>query len=53
MIAPEQVELVDDFISFGVHAFTTARQVGSFSTSSDEPVRHVMTRWDAVRDVAR
>jgi polyphenol oxidase len=49
MIPPEQVESVDDFSSFGVHAFTTQRQVGSFGTASDEPVREVMARWDALR----
>lgn len=49
MIPPEQVEIVDDFIPFGVHAFTTTRQVGSFGTMSDEPVKSVMARWDALR----
>jgi polyphenol oxidase len=52
MIAPEQVEVVDDFTTFGVHAFTTTRAAGSFSTGSDEPVREVMERWDAVRAAA-
>jgi YfiH family protein len=49
MIPPGQVEVVDDFTAFGVHAFTTTRAVGSFSTGSDEPVKTVMARWDAVR----
>lgn len=49
---PEHVEVVDDFTSFGVHAFTTTRQAGSFSTQSDEPVGVVMARWSAVRDTA-
>lgn len=49
MIPPEQVEIVDDFIPFGVHAFTTTRQVGSFGTASEEPVRSVIARWDALR----
>ena len=49
---PEHVEVVDDFTSFGVHAFTTTRQAGSFSTQSDEPVNVVMGRWSAVRDTA-
>ena len=40
---------MDDFTTFGVHAFTTTRAVGSFGTSSDEPVRDVMGRWDALR----
>ena len=49
MIPAEQVEVVDDFTSFGVHAFTTTRLVGSFSSKSDEPVGVVMARWDALR----
>ena len=49
MIPPDQVEIVDDFISFGVHAFTTTRSVGSFGTLTDEPVKAVMARWDALR----
>jgi YfiH family protein len=49
MIPPEQVEIVDDFTPFGVHAFTTTRRVGSFGTMSEEPVRDVMARWDALR----
>ena len=52
MIPPEQVEIVDDFSSFGVHAFTTTRDVGSFSTGSEEPVHDVMGRWDALRATA-
>ena len=48
-LSTEQLEVVDDFTSFGVHAFTTTRAVGSFSTSSDEPVKEVMGRWDALR----
>lgn len=52
MIPPEHVEVVDDFTSFGVHAFTTTRQAGSFSTQSEEPVGVVMSRWSAVRDTA-
>ena len=49
MIPAEQVEMVDDFSSFGVRAFTTTRAVGSFGSGSDEPVRDVMGRWDALR----
>ena len=52
VIPPEQVEIVDDFSPFGVHAFTTTRAVGSFSTGSDESVRDVMGRWDALRATA-
>jgi polyphenol oxidase len=42
-------EIVPDFESFGVTAFTTTRHAGSFGTHSDEPVRAVMGRWDALR----
>lgn len=52
MIPAEQVEVVDDFTSFGVHAFTTTRHAGSFSTGTDEPARAVLARWDAVRAIA-
>ncbi|MGH7679435.1 MAG: polyphenol oxidase family protein [Gemmatimonadaceae bacterium] len=52
MIPTEQMEVVPDFIPFGVHAFTTMRQVGSFGTASDEPVSTVMARWTALRDTA-
>jgi YfiH family protein len=52
MISQDQGEIVDEFTPFGVYAFTTSRQVGSFSTGSDEPVREVMARWDMVRRVA-
>ena len=50
MIPREQLEVIDDFAAFGIRAFTTTRQVGSFSSASDEPVRNVMGRWDALRD---
>jgi YfiH family protein len=46
-------EVVDDFVPFGVRAFTTGRHTGSFSTASDEPVREVMGRWDALRTELR
>ena len=42
-------ETVADFADFGVIAFTTTRDMGSFGTASTEPVRDVMARWDAVR----
>lgn len=46
---PGQVEPVAEFDSFGVRAFTTTRQAGSFGSGSTEPVRDVMGRWDALR----
>ncbi|MBC7673681.1 MAG: polyphenol oxidase family protein [Polaromonas sp.] len=42
-------ETVDSFAALGVRAFTTGRDAGSFGTGSDEPVRDVMARWNALR----
>ena len=42
-------EPIDDFASFGVRAFTTTREGGSFSTAGDEPVGAVTDRWTALR----
>ena len=42
-------ETVDSFAALGVLAFTTGRRAGSFGTGSDEPVRDVMARWNALR----
>lgn len=49
VIGRDQLEIVDDFAAFGIRAFTTTRQVGSFSSGSDESVRQVMGRWDSLR----
>ena len=46
-------EVIPDFESWGIRAFTTTRDAGSFSLSGDDPVHEVMTRWTAVQqDVA-
>ena len=50
MMRPEQVEVVPDFTAFGIHAFTTTRAFGSFSSASDEPIKVVMGRWSELRD---
>jgi len=42
-------ERVPDFDAFGITAFTTTRDAGSYGTHSDEPVRDVMARWDLLR----
>jgi YfiH family protein len=42
-------ELVEHFHDFGVAAFTTGRQAGSFGLHGDEPVRDVIARWTALR----
>lgn len=49
MTGLEQVEVVNDFAAFGVHAFITTRHTGTFSMASSEPARDVMARWDALR----
>ena len=46
-------ETVPGLGAFGIRAFTTTRQVGSFGTASEEPVRVVMGRWSALRDELR
>jgi YfiH family protein len=45
---PER-ESVPELEAFGVTAFTTTRDAGSFGTHSDELVREVMARWDRLR----
>ena len=42
-------EIVEHFHDFGVEAFTTGRQAGSFGLHTDEPVRDVYARWTALR----
>ncbi len=41
--------MVEAFAAIGLVAFTTGRAAGSFGTASDEPVRDVMARWEALR----
>lgn len=43
------LEDVPEVSAIGVRAFTTTRAAGSFGLASDEPVRAVMGRWDALR----
>jgi hypothetical protein len=42
-------EVVTDFDGWGVRAFTTTRDAGSFSLSGTDPVNEVMSRWTAVQ----
>jgi YfiH family protein len=42
-------EPIPDFEPFGITAFTTTRDAGSYGTHSDESVREVTARWDALR----
>jgi YfiH family protein len=43
------VEPIDDFRDFGIEAFTTTREAGTFGTNSDEPVSKVMGRWEGLQ----
>lgn len=45
-----EAELVDELTPFGIRAFTTSRQSGSFGLSGAEPVRDVMSRWFHLRE---
>src|SRR5437660_9853351 len=42
-------EVITDFESWGIRAFTTTRDAGSFSLSGTDPVNEVMGRWTAVQ----
>lgn len=42
-------EVVPDFDSWGIRAFTTTRDAGTFSLASSEPVKEVMARWTALQ----
>ena len=44
-------EVVESFGDLGILAFTTGRCTGSFGTATDEPVRDVMARWTALREL--
>jgi YfiH family protein len=43
-------EDVPGFASFGVRAFTTTRDAGTFSLSGSEPTGEVMVRWTRLQD---
>ena len=43
-------EVIDDFASFGITAFTTMRAAGTFGMNGSEPVSEVMTRWYSLVD---
>lgn len=44
----DNIEVVDDFAPFGIQAFTTTRDFGTFGAGGDDPIKDVMGRWDAV-----
>ena len=43
-------ERVDDFLPFGIRAFTTTRASGTFGLVSGEPAKLVMQRWQRLRE---
>ena len=46
-------EVIPDFESWGIRAFTTTREAGTFSLAGTDPVAEVMGRWSALqKDVA-
>lgn len=44
-------EEVPGFASFGIRAFTTTRDAGTFNLSGAEPTGEVMTRWTGLQEV--
>ena len=49
----EASEQVEHFRQFGIRAFTTTRQVGSFGRRGEEPAHTVTERWSRLRDELR
>jgi YfiH family protein len=45
----QNAEVVESFAEWGITAFTTARDAGSFGMQTAEPVRDVTARWTALR----
>lgn len=43
-------EDVAEFAGFGIRAFTTTRQAGTFSLASADPVGEVMSRWTRLQE---
>ena len=42
-------ELIPEFAEFGIRAFTTTKQVGTFGLKSEEPSVVITERWSALR----
>jgi YfiH family protein len=49
----DTAEVVPDLAQYGIRAFTTTRESGSFGMLSSEPVRDVTHRWSALRQEIR
>ena len=41
---------IPDFEEWGITAFTTTREAGTFSLAGNDPVGEVMSRWSALQD---
>jgi polyphenol oxidase len=41
---------IPDFAEWGITAFTTTREAGTFSVSGSDPVGEVMSRWSALQE---
>jgi len=49
MTIVDRSEVLTEWLEFGIRAFTTTREVGSFGLMTDEPVNAVMSRWAELR----
>lgn len=47
----DQLEVVEDFATFGIQAFTTTRAAGTFGSNTDDPGRELMARWRALQEL--
>jgi YfiH family protein len=45
----DRSEVLTEWLEFGIRAFTTTREIGSFGLMTDEPVNAVMSRWAELR----
>ena len=43
-------EVIPDFESWGISAFTTTREAGTFGLTGSDPVSEVMSRWSGLQD---
>ena len=43
-------EVIPDFESWGIRAFTTTREAGTFGLTGADPVSEVMSRWSALQE---
>jgi YfiH family protein len=48
-VAEVPKEVITDFEGWGIRAFTTTRDAGTFSLSGSDPVSEVMGRWTALQ----